>query len=168
MHAGCVFCRHSPVQDMKVRIFGVRVMECTCAQTRPRFILSSEGVFRGMKSETMLTPRGKSPLPGAQRRIEPATLQHAGQRARHTIDWAIPPLPSPPPPNTHTLSLSLSLSRNSNCYTLLRSKSSVKMERLQKQWFFSLLWFECFVRQSNDAGCWTRPHSCQRHHSLAF
>ena len=34
-----------------------------CAQTRPRFILSSEGVFGGMEFEPMLTPRGKSPLP---------------------------------------------------------------------------------------------------------
>ena len=33
------------------------------AQTRPRFILSSEGVLGGMEFEPMLTPRGKSPLP---------------------------------------------------------------------------------------------------------
>ena len=29
---------------MNVRIFWVRAMKCMCAQTRPRFILSSEGV----------------------------------------------------------------------------------------------------------------------------
>ena len=35
-----------------------------CAQTRPRFILSSEGVFGGMEFQPMLTPREKkSPLP---------------------------------------------------------------------------------------------------------
>ena len=34
-----------------------------CAQTRPGFILSSEGVFGGMEFEPMLTPREKSPLP---------------------------------------------------------------------------------------------------------
>ena len=34
-----------------------------CAQTRPRFILSSEGVLGGMEFEPMLTPREKSPLP---------------------------------------------------------------------------------------------------------
>ena len=34
-----------------------------CAQTRPWFILSSEGVFGGMEFEPMLTPREKSPLP---------------------------------------------------------------------------------------------------------
>ena len=33
------------------------------AQTRPRFILLSEGVFGGMEFEPMLTPREKSPLP---------------------------------------------------------------------------------------------------------
>ena len=38
-------------------------MKCMCAQTRPRFILSSERVFWGMKFEPMLTPREKSPLP---------------------------------------------------------------------------------------------------------
>ena len=34
-----------------------------CAQTRPRFILSSERVFGGMEFEPMLTPREKSLLP---------------------------------------------------------------------------------------------------------
>ena len=38
-------------------------MKCVYAQTRPRFILSSEGVFGGMEFEPMLTPREKSPLP---------------------------------------------------------------------------------------------------------
>ena len=42
------------------------------------------------KSEPMLTPREKSLLAEAQRRVEPATLHHAGQRAQHTTDWAIP------------------------------------------------------------------------------
>ena len=48
---------------MNVRIFWVHVMKCMCAQTRPRFILSSERVFGGMEFELMLTPREKSPLP---------------------------------------------------------------------------------------------------------
>ena len=38
-------------------------MKCMCAQTRPRFILSSERVLGGMEFEPMLTPRKKSPLP---------------------------------------------------------------------------------------------------------
>ena len=48
---------------MNVRIFWVRAMKCMYAQTRPRFILSSEGVFGWMEFEPMLTPREKSPLP---------------------------------------------------------------------------------------------------------
>ena len=40
-----------------------------------------------MESEQMLTPREKSPLPEAQRRIEPAALHHSGQRNQHTADW---------------------------------------------------------------------------------
>ena len=63
-------------------------MECMCAQTRLRFILSSEGVFLEMESEPMLTSSVKSPLPETQTRIEPATLHHAGQRAQHTLDGA--------------------------------------------------------------------------------
>ena len=38
-------------------------MKCMYAQTRPRFMLSSEGVLGGMEFEPMLTPREKSPLP---------------------------------------------------------------------------------------------------------
>ena len=48
---------------MNVRIFWVCVMKCMCAQTRPRFILSSEGVLGGMEFEPMLTPMEKSPIP---------------------------------------------------------------------------------------------------------
>ena len=48
---------------MNVRIFWVRAMKCMCAQTRPRFILSSERVLGGIEYEPMLTPREKSPLP---------------------------------------------------------------------------------------------------------
>ena len=45
--------------------------------------------FLGNGVRTMLTPREKSPLLEAQRRVKPATLYHAGQRAQHTTDWAI-------------------------------------------------------------------------------
>ena len=57
-------------------------------QTRPQFILSSERVLGGMESETMLTPREKSPLPRKKspQRIEPAVLRQAGQRAQHTTN----------------------------------------------------------------------------------
>ena len=33
--------------------------------------------FKGMESEPMLIPRGKSPLPEAQWRVEPMTMPHA-------------------------------------------------------------------------------------------
>ena len=46
--------------------------------------------FGGMESETTLPPRKKSPLPEAQRTFKTTTLHHAGQRAQHTNDWAIP------------------------------------------------------------------------------
>ena len=48
---------------MNIRMFWVRAMKCMCAQTRPRFILSSKTVFWGMEFEPMLTPREKSLLP---------------------------------------------------------------------------------------------------------
>ena len=35
-------------------------MKCMYAQTKPRFILSSEGVLGGMEFEPMSTPREKS------------------------------------------------------------------------------------------------------------
>ena len=70
---------------MNVRIFGVRALECMCAQTRPRFILSPERVLGAMESVTMLT-KGKSSLPEAKGRLRPATVHHAGQRAQRTID----------------------------------------------------------------------------------
>ena len=45
------------------RVLGGMEFEPMCAQTRPRFILSSERVLGGMEFEPMLTPREKSPLP---------------------------------------------------------------------------------------------------------
>ena len=56
-------------------------MKCMCAQTRPRFILSSEGVLGGMEFEPMLTPREKSPLPENVPRGG-SSQRHCGQRAQ--------------------------------------------------------------------------------------
>ena len=56
----CFCCRHSPVQDTNVRIFWVRAMECMCAQTRPRFILSSTRVL-GNGVRTQANSMGKTP-----------------------------------------------------------------------------------------------------------
>ena len=67
------------------QIFWVCAMECMCAQTRPRFILSSDRVLGGMESEPMLSWREKSPLPKhSPQRKEPTALHQAGQRAQHT------------------------------------------------------------------------------------
>ena len=51
--------------------------EMHVAQTRPRFILSSEGVLGGMEFEPMLTPREKSPLP---------KMSPEEDRTRDTVD----------------------------------------------------------------------------------
>ena len=56
-------------------------MKCMCAQTRPRFILSSERVLGGMEFEPMLTPREKSPLPENVPRGG-SNPRHCGQRAQ--------------------------------------------------------------------------------------
>ena len=72
-------------------------MKCMCAQTRPRFILSSERVFGGMEFEPMSTPREKSPLPENVPRGG-LNLRHCGQRAQ-----ALPTelfRPHPPTPNS--------------------------------------------------------------------
>ena len=53
-------------------------MKCMCAQTRRRFILSSERVFGGMEFEPMLTPRKKNPL---YRKISPEE-----DRTRDAVD----------------------------------------------------------------------------------
>ena len=66
---------------MNVGIFWVRAMKCMCAQTRPRFILSSEGVLEGMEFEPILTPRQKSPLPENVRRGG-SNPRRCGQRAQ--------------------------------------------------------------------------------------
>ena len=73
---------------MNVRIFWVRAMKCMCAQTRPRFILSSKRVFWGDGVWTHVNSKGKIPSTGKcpQRRIEPATLWTANPS---TTNWAI-------------------------------------------------------------------------------
>ena len=73
---------------MNVRIFWVHATECMCAQTKPWFILSSEGVLRNWV-RTHANSKGKSTLPEAQRRVEPVTMHHEGQWTLHTTNWAI-------------------------------------------------------------------------------
>ena len=60
--------------------------------------------FGGMESELMWTPRGKSPLleNSPQRKVQPATLHQAGQRAQHTylLTLLCPSLPVEHRPST--------------------------------------------------------------------
>ena len=77
---------------MDVRIFWVCAMKCMCAQTRPRFILSSEGVFGGMEFEPMLTPREKSPLPKKSPE-EDRTLDAVDSELKHyQLSYSGPPV----------------------------------------------------------------------------
>ena len=72
---------------MNVRIFWVRAMKCMCAQTRPRFILSSERVFWGNGVWTHVNSKGKIPSTGKfpQRRIEPALLWTASPNTTNKL-----------------------------------------------------------------------------------
>ena len=72
---------------MNVRIFWVHAMKCMCAQTRPRFILSSERVFLGNGVWTHVNSKGKIPSTRKfpQRRIEPATLWTASPNTTNEL-----------------------------------------------------------------------------------
>ena len=64
VRAGCVFVASiHGIHERQDLLSPCDEMHVLYAQTRPRFILSSEGVFGGMEFEPMLTPREKSPLP---------------------------------------------------------------------------------------------------------
>ena len=80
VRAGCVFVAGiHPSRTWTSGSFEVRAMKCMCAQTRPRFILSSERVFWGNGVWTHVNSKGKIPSTGKfpQTRIEPC-----GQRAQ--------------------------------------------------------------------------------------
>ena len=73
-------------------------MKCMYAQTRPRFILSSEGVFGGMEFEPMSTPREKSPLPKMSPE-EDRTRDAVDSEPKHyQLSYSVPP---PPPHPTY-------------------------------------------------------------------
>ena len=83
VRAGCVFVAGiHPSRTWTSGSVWVRAMNCMCAQTRPRFILSSEGVLGGMEFEPMLTPREKSPLPeNVPRGV--SNPRHCGSEPKH-------------------------------------------------------------------------------------
>ena len=66
---------------MNVRIFWVRAMKCMYAQTRPQFILSSEGVFGGNGVWTHVNSKGK--IPSTENFLRGGSnLRRCGQRAQ--------------------------------------------------------------------------------------
>ena len=92
---------------MNVRVFWVRAMECMCAQTRPRFILSRERVL-GNGSRTHVNSKGKIHSTGGseESRTRDASSRGTARPTHYRLSYSAPP-PLPPP---HNLSLSLSLS----------------------------------------------------------
>ena len=50
---------------------------------------ATDGSVGELAALPTLSPREKSPLPEAQRRIEPAMLHHTEQQSQRTTDWAI-------------------------------------------------------------------------------
>ena len=99
MDGGCWVCfcgLHSLVQDIDVRIFGVRAMGCMCAQTRLQFTLPSKNFFGEWSQKTHVNSKGKNALYRKkipQRRIEPKTLHQAGQGAQHITNELFRPPP---------------------------------------------------------------------------
>ena len=77
---------------LNVVLLLVSAIEGICAQTRPRFILSSERLFGEWSQNSCYNLRKKFPLLEAERRFESAMLHHAGRQALHTTDWAVPSL----------------------------------------------------------------------------
>ena len=86
---------------MNVRIFRVRPVDCMCTQTRPRSILSSERVLvKGVR--THVNSKGKTPLPEAQKRFEPAApaSRRTASPTHCRLSCSAPPPPfSPPSPS---------------------------------------------------------------------
>ena len=78
---------------MNVRIFWVRAMECMCAQSRPRFILSPERVL-GQWIQKPCEFQGKIPSTGEKKK----TTKTKTKTKKKTKQKPPPPPPPPPPP----------------------------------------------------------------------
>ena len=76
---------------MNVRIFGVRTMECMCAQTRPRVILSSERVL-GIGVTTHVDSKGKIPFTGGSEegRTGAAASRRTGSPTHYRLSYSAP------------------------------------------------------------------------------
>ena len=74
---GVFLSSSSPVLDMNVRIFGVPATECMCAQTRHRFILSSE---RFLKNGVRTHVDSKAKILSSRRSQEGGASEAASRR----------------------------------------------------------------------------------------
>ena len=88
VHAGCVFVAsiHPSRTWMSGSFESMQWNACVLRLDLGLYSHPKEGVF----SRPVLTPREKSPLSEAQRRIRPTMLHHTGQRAQHTTNWTLP------------------------------------------------------------------------------
>ena len=151
-------------------------MKCMYAQTRPRFILSSEGVFGGMEFEPMLTPREKSPLPKMspeEDRTRDAVdsepkhyqLSYSGPPVTYMTQLALPynhfmlncrvvramligqRSPSPPPPTNPP-------SKNHRAFAMAFFSRNIRPMKYRQDYYFqkSLVG----VRNSSVIVCWAR------------
>ena len=86
VRAGCVFV--AGIHPSTIQMLGsfLSVQRNACAHRLDLDLFSHLKEFKGMESEPMLTPWGKSPQPESQRTVEPTKLHHTGQQAQHTTD----------------------------------------------------------------------------------
>ena len=101
VHAGCVFV--TGIHPSRTWTSGSfeSVRWNACVHRLDFGLYSHPKEFWGNGVGTHVNSKGKIPSTGKnspQRRIEPTTPHQAGQRARHSTNWAIPP--PPPPPTT--------------------------------------------------------------------
>ena len=135
-------------------------MKCMYAQTRPRFILSSQRVFGGMEFEPMLTPREKSPLP--ENFPRGSNPRRCGQRAqtlptsysgpRPSSDDSLPNPTVIPPSALYRKQFS---GRHQCCVALLRFPTS----KLRRRGLASTCYFPSFA-----TFCGTARQSCVTAH----
>ena len=90
VHAGCVFI--AGIHPSRTWMSGSfeSVWWNACVNRLDLGLYSHQKEFGGTGVRTHVNSKGISPLPEAQRRVEPATLHRAGQRAQHTANWAVP------------------------------------------------------------------------------
>ena len=131
-------------------------MKCMCAQTRPQFILSSEGVLGGMEFEPMLTPREKSPLPKMSPE-EDRTRDAVDSEPKHyQLSY------SGPPKTTLTMLCALGVHQCGKVNMFLHHLCSKKS--ISKLGFFcpEYFWFNHFIQMLTRIRTNTHIHTRER------